>query len=291
MSTAKVNIVSDNKSLPLRVRVFSKWTSNKLRIKGICVTNIINQIKNGVILVNLAEVLTNSSKHKTWTRHPTKSFQFIENIELALCLFKAHGVRFHYQIVTPNEISAGNIKSINSLVWSLIMKYTIEPVVFSKNELDTISKKSSNNASNNHKINDEDNNNIPDKSITSENENSNDDINKSNDSNIQLFKNRKKLALYLLFKWCTSKTNNYPKVTDCKPVHLALTALLHTFRPDVIDYQTLLKKTDRYIANHAIKRMKELKIPILIESDDLLNRIDDRSFFTQIALIKEVLVA
>ena len=159
MSTAKVNIVSDNKSLPLRVRVFSKWTSNKLRIKGICVTNIINQIKNGVILVNLAEVLTNSSKHKTWTRHPTKSFQFIENIELALCLFKAHGVRFHYQIVTPNEISAGNIKSINSLVWSLIMKYTIEPVVFSKNELDTISKKSSNNASNNHKINDEDNNN------------------------------------------------------------------------------------------------------------------------------------
>lgn len=298
MSTPKANKVSTNESLPLRVRVFSKWASLKLRIKGIYVTNIINQIKNGVILVNLAEVLTKNTKHKTWTRNPTKTFQYIENIELALYLFTVNGVRFHYQIVTPKEISEGNMKSINSLVWSLIMKYTIEPVVFSKNEIDIINEKISNNLANLHqrmksKSSNDQSIQLQQNSSSEENNNKKEEAPDTNndfiDSNIQIFKNKKRLELYLLLQWCISKTKNYTGITNCKPVHLALAALLNNYRPDVIKYQKIFNKNDRTIANYIIKAMKILKIPNLVEPEDLLNQIDGRSFFTQVAIIKEII--
>ncbi|KAK8897138.1 hypothetical protein M9Y10_015072 [Tritrichomonas musculus] len=350
MSKAKVNITGDHKPLPLRVRVFSKWVSIKLRTKGITVHNIISQIRNGAILVNLAEVLTENTKHETWTRNPTKPFQYIENIELALSLFKNHGVKFHYHIVNPQEISSGNIKSINSLIWSLVMKYTIEPIVFTKNENEAISNQNSNSQANddqktdstcNQPNNNEDQNNS-DKDYADNNENSknadnennknddnennnkngdnennkdenkenaNNDINEGNNDNTndkedkeikenknkdnietqKLFKNKKHLALLLLLKWCTDNTNDYEGIENCRPVHLALAALLNNFRPDVINYKKNFNKNDRSIAISIVKAMKVLKIPILIESEDLLNPIDDRSFFTQVALIKEVL--
>lgn len=115
----------ENVCSPIQTKVFSRWVTQFLRKRGIIVKDVTTQLTTGVNLVNLAEILTSGSlKIHQWIRNPTKPFQKEQNCELALQMFKDDGT--NVSNVTPKEITDGNVKKIMSLLWTLIVKYTIE---------------------------------------------------------------------------------------------------------------------------------------------------------------------
>ena len=116
----------NSKIPPLQIKVFSRWASSVLRKRGIVVKDATTQFTTGVNLVNLAEVLTGETKHQGWTRNPTKPFQKVENCDVALKLFIENGVNIVN--CTSKDITDGNVKCTMELLWTLILKYTIEPV-------------------------------------------------------------------------------------------------------------------------------------------------------------------
>ncbi|OHS99404.1 hypothetical protein TRFO_34123 [Tritrichomonas foetus] len=241
-----------NENIPtLQTKVFSRWASMMLRKRGIIVRDITTQLTSGVNLVNLAEVLTGEIKHHMWSRNPTKPFQKVENCEFALNLFKEKGVKIIN--VTAKDITDGNVKLTLNLIWTLILKYTVEPV-----------------------------------------------------TGVMNAQNPKRAMYQVMIRWFLNQIseiseiiNNSSNVTNnsnksdssdakqMKPFYLSFAALLAKYRPDLIDYKKLLNEDKELISQQVVETLKKLEVPTLIDSEDLLGEIDEKSLITQLALIKK----
>lgn len=114
----------DKKMISLQIKIFSRWVSAVLRKRGIIVKDITTQLSTGVNLIMLADELIANGKQTKFTRNPTKTFQKIQNCELAFEAFKKDGVNIVN--IVPKDITDGNVKRILSLIWKLIKKYKIE---------------------------------------------------------------------------------------------------------------------------------------------------------------------
>lgn len=95
-----------------------------------------------------------------------------------------------------------------------------------------------------------------------------------------------------LLSWAVNQTEKYSNVFSFKPYELAMCALIDSFYPEKINYDSLNYKDYKGNFDILIKAMNELRIPCFIFPDDVLqngSEIDQKVLLTQLAVAKLVL--
>lgn len=120
-------------SIQLQAKVFTRWVLNVL--EGHCnqqINDITKDLSNGIVLIDLAKILTHKQIQREWNHSPKRKVEMIQNCDLALDMFKKDGICISE--ISGNEINENNEKSILGLIWKLILHYSINKSIESNNE-------------------------------------------------------------------------------------------------------------------------------------------------------------
>ena len=115
--------------IPQQIKVFSKWVKCALSNNRLDVTikDITKDLKDGVILVELSEVLVCKLAPRDWELQPKRTEDMVHNSELAIEMFTKDGV--HLSGVTGKEVAESKEKFILGLLWTIILHYSIDKSV------------------------------------------------------------------------------------------------------------------------------------------------------------------
>lgn len=117
--------VNNNQNDPLQEKVFTRWISAELQgVPDLIFTDITKDLSNGVILIELAQVLTHKKAPQSFEKDPTTEEQCVKNIKLAFKMFKNDG--FQATGITPKDVYENKSKQVLDFVWQLISHYSIE---------------------------------------------------------------------------------------------------------------------------------------------------------------------
>jgi filamin len=100
-----------------------RWCNEFLKRRGIQINDLFQDLQDGLVLINLIEILTHP---KTVGRHNAKpriAVAKIENLSIALKFLQAEGIVLVN--VGAEDIHAGNSNIILGLIWTLILRYQI----------------------------------------------------------------------------------------------------------------------------------------------------------------------
>ena len=92
--------------------------------------------------------------------------------------------------------------------------------------------------------------------------------------------------------WASDRIKSYPNVENFAPYDLSLCALLDSYVPNKINYESLNPTDSEYNLQLAIDIMEELGIPIFLYPEDLANqesKFDQQIILTQLSAAKTVL--
>lgn len=103
----------------------------------------------------------------------------------------------------------------------------------------------------------------------------------------------KKSSKSVLLEWAVEKTSGYPNVNNnFQPYDLSMCALLDSYVPEKINYNSLNQEDTEHNAQLATDVMNDLGIPVYIYPDDVIksgNQVDEKTLLTQLASAKVVL--
>jgi hypothetical protein len=109
------------------LKTLSKWVSWKLREKGVVVSDLMQQMRDGVVLLDLVEVLTGAPVQGPVCREPTRAVQRIMNVNFAIKRLRDTG-----KILPPipaEDIVNGKQTTVLMLLWGLALLYEVNPRV------------------------------------------------------------------------------------------------------------------------------------------------------------------
>ena len=120
--------------IPQQIKVFSKWVKRALSNNRLDVTikDITKDLKDGVTLVELSEVLVCKLAPRDWELQPKRSEDMIHNSELAIEMLTKNGV--HLNGITGKEVTESKEKFILGLLWTIILHYSIDKSVRFSND-------------------------------------------------------------------------------------------------------------------------------------------------------------
>ncbi|KAK8892247.1 hypothetical protein M9Y10_029470 [Tritrichomonas musculus] len=243
---------TNTECIPQQIKVFSKWVSSNLSQSrsNIKVDDVTKDIKDGVALVELSQILVGKSAPIDYDLSPKKNDDMIQNCDLAIDMLTKDGV--HLNGISGKEVNENKEKFILGLIWTLILHYSINKSISFNN----------------------DKSNINDKTKFST---------KSKVTHYTAELHYKQA----LMQWAFDRTESYPDIKEFQPYCLSLCALLDSFYPDKINFYQLDPKNTEKNAKIAIKAMQELNIPVLFDmADTQSTKIDDKALLTQLAVIK-----
>lgn len=110
--------------IPLQKTVFTRWFNFQLNgYTNGTVEDITKDLSNGVLLVQLAIILTKNQTPRSIFARPKRSHENITNNDFAIEMFKNDGVKL--ADISGKSISGNDEKVILNLIWTLISHYTI----------------------------------------------------------------------------------------------------------------------------------------------------------------------
>lgn len=102
-------------------KAFSRWCNVVLEKKKLKVNNLSTDLKDGLLLVQMLEQLTEKEiKHNP---KPKLAIHQLENVQKALTFLKEDGVSLVN--VGAEDITGGNLKLTLGLIWTMILRYQI----------------------------------------------------------------------------------------------------------------------------------------------------------------------
>jgi len=108
----------------IQEKVFTRWCNDYLSERGMMIQDLKTDLKSGLNLINLIEVISGKSLGK-YNKHPTINIQKLENIQLCLdYITKVEGIKLVN--VGADDINSGNIRIILGLIWTLILRFEIK---------------------------------------------------------------------------------------------------------------------------------------------------------------------
>lgn len=107
----------------IQEKVFTRWCNDHLAVRGLFINDLKNDLKNGLNLINLVEILSAKSVGKH-NKHPTITIQKNENLNIAINFIQAEGIKLVN--VGAEDINSGNMRIILGLIWTLILRYEIQ---------------------------------------------------------------------------------------------------------------------------------------------------------------------
>jgi len=120
-----VSASSDTQNwIVVQQKTFFRWANMKLEDGKYDKIDSLNDMSIGTPLLNLVNVLSRQKIVPVYMKPKTK-FQRIENLTRALDFIRNHE-KLHLYNIGPEDIFDGNIKLILGLLWTLILKYSLQ---------------------------------------------------------------------------------------------------------------------------------------------------------------------
>nr|QWE91383.1 hypothetical protein [Paramoeba perurans] len=88
------------------------------------VEDIQADLVDGVLLINLLEVISRKKMHKKWRQKPGNAIVKKENLNTAIEFIKLEGLKLVN--IGSSDIFEGNLRIILGLIWTLILRYQIQ---------------------------------------------------------------------------------------------------------------------------------------------------------------------
>jgi len=113
-----------------QIKAFSSWANYYLHKRGLSLQNICDDFKDGVLLINLLEILFNDSVGKYYNPPKSRTFQ-IENANIALRFMKKH--RIPDRGCSAEDIVDGKVTMILGMTWTIAREAQMDAGGFLKN--------------------------------------------------------------------------------------------------------------------------------------------------------------
>ena len=75
-----------------QIKAFTQWINDVVSVRGLEIAEFPEDLKNGVILIHLAEILT-GQKVKKFRNNPTLKPHYLDNLQVAFKLLRSAGLR------------------------------------------------------------------------------------------------------------------------------------------------------------------------------------------------------
>lgn len=119
---AKAAIASEVKWYDIQEKVFTRWANDEVKQRGMHINELKTDMADGIILVNLLEVLSGKSLGR-YNKHPRIINQKLENIQIGLKFIADQGIKMVN--IGAEDIHSGNMRLILGLIWTLILFFEI----------------------------------------------------------------------------------------------------------------------------------------------------------------------
>jgi filamin len=107
----------------IQEKAFTRWCNNHLEERGLHVKDFKTDWCNGLLLINLIEIISHPKKIEKYNKHPVTPFQKTENVNIALNFLKNENIKLVN--IGANDIVGGSPKLTLGLIWTLILRYQI----------------------------------------------------------------------------------------------------------------------------------------------------------------------
>jgi len=101
---------------------FTAWCNDYLKDRGMHVTDLQKDLRDGVLLINLLEIISGKSLGK-YNKNPRVPTQKYENTHIAIEFVKSEGIKIVN--IGNTDITDGNLRIILGLIWTLILRYQV----------------------------------------------------------------------------------------------------------------------------------------------------------------------
>lgn len=102
---------------------FTRWCNNHLEERGLYINKLNPDFTNGILLINLIEIISHPKKFQRYNKHPRIPLQKTENFNIALDFLKAEGIKLVN--IGSSDLVNGSTKLTLGLIWTLILRYQI----------------------------------------------------------------------------------------------------------------------------------------------------------------------
>ncbi|CAI7991461.1 Gelation factor [Geodia barretti] len=114
----------DAEWVKVQMNTFMKWANSILQKGGHPpMTNLIEDMKDGVVLISLLEILTGKEIGMKYHKQPKTRVQMVDNLQVAFKFMEAE--KLEHTSMNPNDIVDGNLKLLLGILWRFIFKYQI----------------------------------------------------------------------------------------------------------------------------------------------------------------------
>lgn len=101
-------------------RVFTRWCNAHLRVRSFAVADLYVDLQDGLVLINLLEILFGKPLGARYNRVPRHRVQRMENCQLALAHIASLGIKL--VAIGAEDLVDGNKTLVLGLIWTLILQ-------------------------------------------------------------------------------------------------------------------------------------------------------------------------
>ena len=114
--------VESGRWIAVQKRIFTRWANAYLRMRKMKITDLCTDLQDGVLLINLLEVLSHESVGK-YRKHPKMEIHKRENLKAAFEFMASKNLPLTN--VGSSDVFAGTEKIILGLFWTIISKFQV----------------------------------------------------------------------------------------------------------------------------------------------------------------------
>jgi len=110
----------------IQQKTFTKWVNSHMTKRGLTVTDLVEDFKDGLKLVSFFEIISNKDIGAKYERKPRMRIQMIQNISTALKFLAEQKVKLIS--ISAEDIADGNLKLVLGMIWTIILRFQIEDI-------------------------------------------------------------------------------------------------------------------------------------------------------------------
>jgi len=114
----------DPKWVQVQKKAFTRWMNQYLSERMLSVEDIQTDLCDGVLLINLLEVISRKKMPKKCRAKPGNAIVKKENLNTAIDFIKSEGLKLVN--IGSSDVFEGNLRIILGLIWTLILRYQIQ---------------------------------------------------------------------------------------------------------------------------------------------------------------------
>jgi filamin len=107
----------------IQLHTFTAWINDYLKDRGMHINDLKTDLKDGVALLNLLEIISGKPIGKRWNKNPRVPNQKYENNQIAIEFVQAEGLKLVN--IGGTDITDGNLRITLGLIWTLILRYQV----------------------------------------------------------------------------------------------------------------------------------------------------------------------